>query len=259
MGKKTKKIMKLLKFTLVALLTLAIAAYLVIAMTSMTTPDPEEVCVEVMLDIKENPKANFIDRGEIITQLKKANLYPKDKKMADINTRKIESYLRNNKFIESVECYKSATNKFCITITQRTPSIYVMPNNGSGYFIDRNGIVIPNTVYKANLVVATGDIDQEYAVKKLGPFANYIQDSGFWDSQIEQIHVSRHNDGTRAVELVPRIGDHMVYMGEVKDYQKKLKRLKKFYEKAIGTVGWNKYETINIQYDNQIICTKHKN
>jgi hypothetical protein len=24
-------------------------------------------------------------------------------------------------------------------------------------------------------------------------------------------------------------------------------------------VGWNKYETINIQYDNQIICTKHKN
>jgi cell division protein FtsQ len=134
-----------------------------------------------------------------------------------------------------------------------------VPNNNSGFFVDRNGVVIPNTIYKTNLVIATGDIDQTYATKELLPFANFIQDNDFWDNQIEQIHVTRNAENKRVIELVPRVGNHIVHMGSVSNYEKKLKRLKTFYDKAIGTVGWNKYETINIQYDNQIICTKHKN
>jgi cell division protein FtsQ len=254
-----KKILKLLKILFVALLTLAVAAYLIIAMTSMTTPDPEEVCVEVILNIEENPKSNFISKSDITSLLVKRKLYPKGKKMTEINTRLIETYLKQNKFIESVDCYKSASNKFCITIKQRTPSVYVVPNNNSGFFVDRNGVVIPNTIYKTNLVIATGDIDQTYATKELLPFANLIQDNDFWDNQIEQIHVTRNAENKRVIELVPRVGNHIVHMGSVSNYEKKLKRLKTFYDKAIGTVGWNKYETINIQYDNQIICTKHKN
>jgi cell division protein FtsQ len=71
--------------------------------------------------------------------------------------------------------------------------------------------------------------------------------------------VTRNAENRRVIELVPRVGSHIVLMGEAANYEKKLKRLKTFYEKAIGTVGWNKYEKINIQYDNQIICTKYKN
>ena len=254
-----KKILKLLKIVFVALLTMAVAAYLVIAMTSMTKPDPEEVCEAVALNIEENPKANFISKSDIMLLLSKRNLHPKGKKMAEINTRLIETYLKQNKYIESVECYKSASNKFCINIKQKTPSVYVMPNNANGYFVDRNGGVIPNTIYKTNLVIATGDIDQAYATKQLVPFANFIQDDNFWNSQIEQIHITRNSENRRVVELVPRVGNHIVYMGDVSNFEKKLKRLKTFYDKAIGTVGWNKYEKINIQYDNQIICTKHKN
>jgi hypothetical protein len=29
-----------------------------------------------------------------------------------------------------------------------------------------------------------------------------------------------------------------------------------FYEKAIPEVGWNKYRTIDLEYDGQIICRK---
>ena len=183
MGMK-KKIAKILKFILVALLTIAIAVYLTIAMTSMTSPDPEEVCTGVAINIEDSHKADFIDR---------------------------------------------------------------------------NGISIPNTIYKTNLVVATGDIDKKYAEKELLPFALFIQENPFWNNQIEQIHISRNNENRRVALLVPRVGNHIVKMGEVRNFEKKLKRLKTFYEKAIGTVGWNKYSTINIQYDNQIICTKHKN
>jgi cell division protein FtsQ len=107
-------------------------------------------------------------------------------------------------------------------------------------------------------VTATGDIDHTYATNTLLPFGNYIQDNAFWDSQIEQIHVIRDKNNRLIVQLVPRVGEHIVNMGTIDNFEKKLKRLKTFYKKAIGTVGWNKYETIDIQYDNQIICTKQK-
>ena len=55
------KIKKIVKFAIVSLLFIGIATYIVIAMTSMTSSDPEELCSELSLKIKENPKANFID------------------------------------------------------------------------------------------------------------------------------------------------------------------------------------------------------
>lgn len=252
------KVKKIAKFAIVSLLFIGIATYIVIAMTSMTSTDPEELCTEIHLNIKENPKANFIDAQSVEKSLKSARLHPKGKRMNDISTKEIENHLMGNHFIESVECYKSSTGRFCIDITQRTPSLYILPKEGNGYFVDRQGKIIPNTNYSANIVTATGDIDHSYATSKLLAFGNYIQDNAFWDSQIEQIHVSCNRSNNLVVQLVPRVGEHIVNMGTIDNFEKKLKRLKTFYKKAMGTVGWNKYETIDIQYDNQIICTKQK-
>ena len=39
--------------------------------------------------------------------------------------------------------------------------------------------------------------------------------------------------------------------------REKLKRLRNFYRYGLSVAGWNKYQRIDIQYDNQIICKKH--
>ncbi len=256
--KIAKKLGRILKICLIALLVLGIAGYLVYAMTKMTDDDPEEVCTELVVHIDNSHKAKFVTASSIERSLQAKALYPKGKKMTEISCRQIEEFLMLNHFIERVECYKSSTGRLCLSITQRTPSMYVLPTNESGYFVDRNGRTINNTNYATNLVTATGDIDLNYATTQLVHFANFIQDNPFWDNQIEQIHISMDKDGKRSVELVPRVGEHIIHMGSLDDYEKKLRRLKIFYEKAISTVGWNKYKSINIQYDNQIICTKQK-
>ena len=33
-------------------------------------------------------------------------------------------------------------------------------------------------------------------------------------------------------------------------------RMRTFYQSALNRVGWNKYERISIEFNNQIICTK---
>ncbi len=257
--KVLKVIWRILKICLIALFVISIATYLVYAMTSMTEGDTEEICTELAVSIDDSRKACFIDATTIERSLKSKKLYPTGQKMKDISCRTIEEYLRQNHFIESVECYKSSMGKICLHIIQRTPSVYILPDNGNGYFVDRKGRVIPNTIYATNLVTATGEISPTFATSELVNLCNFIQDNPFWDNQIEQIHITTDKNNRQTVELIPRVGNHIIYMGHLDEYEKKLRRLKTFYKKAIGTIGWNKYKCINIQYDNQIICTKQKN
>ena len=83
-------------------------------------------------------------------------------------------------------------------------------------------------------------------------FALFLQKNKFWDAQIEQINVLKG----REVELVPRVGDHIVFLGKIDNYENKLERLKEFYRKGLNKVGWNKYDRISVEFGNQIICTK---
>lgn len=87
----------------------------------------------------------------------------------------------------------------------------------------------------------------------------------FWKNQIEQINIT--ND--LGVELVPRVGNHIIYIGQlpwgkyksqidrnVAAYvNKKLDRMLKFYKYGLSKVGWNKYSYIDVELDNQIVCT----
>jgi len=76
----------------------------------------------------------------------------------------------------------------------------------------------------------------------------------FWQNQIVQINVLA--DGT--MELVPRVGDHIIFIGAPVGVAKKLERMRKFYLYGLNKAGWNKYSYVNVEFDNQIICKKRK-
>ncbi len=251
--------MKYIKALAIILILLGLIAYVVFAMFVMTSPDPEEKCLDVELVVDESTKVKFIDATQVEKMLRKKHLYPKGRLMKDVDTRAIEDLLRGNEFVDSVECYKTASGKLCINIKQRTPVMYVMPNGQDGYYVDAAGKIIPGDVFTCNLVVASGDITQKYASEVLSGFGDFLQKNEFWNNQIEQIYVYLDREKKPVVELIPRVGDHVVYMGSLDGYRKKLRRLQIFYEKAMGIVGWNKYERINLEFNNQIVCTKRKN
>ena len=75
-------------------------------------------------------------------------------------------------------------------------------------------------------------------------------------SKVEKFDVTKNKKGERVVELIPRVGEQIVYLGPLDDFESKLRRLRLFYSKAIDAVGWEKYARVNLEYDNQIICTK---
>lgn len=251
------KVSKAVKFTVLSLLSLGLMAYVAYAMLFLSQPDAEERCSAVELIVKKGSNASlFVDEKDIEQMLKNANVYPKGMLMKNVDTEKIEEIIRKNEFIAQVECYKSSNGKLCVTVEQRIPVIFVVPEGKDGYFVDAQGNIIPNHNTATNLVVASGAIDEKYASKSLAEFGQFLQTDDFWNNQIEQIYVMKNRKGKPVVELVPRVGDQIIYLGALEDYQKKLGKLKTFYEKAVGTVGWRKYARVNLEYGNQIICTK---
>ena len=243
----------MLKKILLTIVLLFITAYLLVAITAFNRKPAGATCTDIELVIKDTAYAGFVTTKEIAAILTKKKLNPVGKNIDEIRTAELEEALATQPLIDRVECYKTPSHKICVEVTQRIPILHVINSRGENYYLDNKGTVMPSDAKCTALVpLATGSIDKTFAVSGLYPFGMYLQNDPFWEAQIEQIHVLPD----RSIELVPRVGDHIIYLGKAEDYERKLSRVKKFYRKALNKVGWNKYGRINVEFSNQIICTR---
>jgi len=242
------------KRTLVILLDVIIAVYLLLAVTVFNEPDEKAtVCTEVNIHIDDNQPEGLLTPAEIKLLLQRERAYPLTQPMKFVSTRQMEEVLHQNPFVAGVQCYKTQNGHVVIRLEQRKPVLHIMTQTGEQYYIDREGNILPHVArLKGNLLVATGKISRMYARKRLAPIATLISDDRFWQEQTVQLNVL--DDGT--LELVPRVGDHVVYLGQPVAVDRKLARLRKFYKYGLSHAGWNRYERINVEFDNQIVCTK---
>lgn len=243
------------KKTIFVVCDIVIAAYLLLAVTAFNKPDAKAtVCSEVKIDVAQNIVDGFMTAGEIKRILTENKCYPLSKPMTDINARTIEDCLKRSPFVENAECFKTQRGTVCIYVRQRIPVVRVMADNGDNYYIDTRGNLMPETRYVTDQIIATGTISRKYAQKTLTHVANQILQDKFWKNQVVQINIL--SDGS--VEIVPRVGEHVIYLGAPVNIEKKLDRLRKFYLYGLNKAGWNKYNYINVEFDNQIICKRNK-
>lgn len=241
------------KKTLIVTVDVIIAAYLVLAVTAFNRPDEKAtVCSEVKIDIAQGKGDGFLNPGEVKRLLERQSLYPLAQPMQFVSTRSIEETLMKSPFVDEAQCYKTQSGHVCIQLRQRLPLLHVMADNGERYYLDDHGDILPATGLTIDLIVATGIISRKYAREVLAPLAITLHDDAFWQNQIVQLNVL--GDGT--LELVPRVGDHVVYLGAPTDIPQKLDRLRKFYKYGLSHAGWNRYERISVEFGNQIICKK---
>ena len=241
------------KNSMIVLLDIAIAVYLLFAITVFNRPDDKaHICSEVSINITDSQTDGFLNNEEIKKLLEQKSCYPLGQPMSEVNIRKMEEILKKSPLVESVECYKGQNSKVYVQLSQRLPIIRIKADNGEDYYIDNKGEVMPKTRYVSDRIIATGHISQAYATKILAPLANELAHDEFWQNQIEQINILEN--GT--IELVPRVGDHIIYLGNHTHLSRKLDRMRMFYQYGLNEAGWNKYSYISVEFDNQIICRK---
>ncbi len=255
------------KKTLLVIADLGLMVYLAFAMENLNTPELSDItCKEVGITISDQNKCGFLSAQEVKKILTRNKVYPKGVEMKEINPRAIENVLRKNSLIYDVECHKTPNGFVGINVMQRFPVIRIKSEGGRDNYLDAAGNEMSNEHYTSDLIVATGHFSRSFARDYLSIVGQYMLNHDFWNNQIEQINVL--ND--KNIEIIPRIGDHVVCLGQlpessdsvkrvknVTDFlDRKLNRLDKFYRYGLNLSGWNKYDYINLEFDNQIICRK---
>ena len=243
------------KQTLMVACNIVVGIYLVLAVTAFNDPDEAmaKECTEVEIDIEKESMEGFLNPGEIKKSLTQHKLYPLSQPMRSISPRKMEETLQKRPFVEEAECYKTLSGHVCINIKQRIPVIRIMADNGDNYYLDNHGNIMPEASYATDILIATGHISKKYAQNVLSKIANHIVSNTFWKNQTVQLNVLAN--GT--LEMVPRVGEHIVFLGSPTNIDNKLERLRKFYIYGLNKAGWNKYNYINVEFSNQIICKKN--
>jgi len=206
---------------------------------------------------------NFIEREEIDAILKQDQGVLLGRNLEKINIHQIEKKLRSNPYIGFAKVYVDMDGVLHIEVKQRQPILRVLNASGQDFYIDNDGLKMPiSSNFTANVLVATGNITEVFGsridtlhtqlARDLYKTALYIKKDTLWDAQIEQIIVDTKND----MELIPRVGNQRIILGNADSIEVKMKNLLIFYKKAMPQVGWDTYKTINIKYTNQIVCEK---
>jgi cell division protein FtsQ len=207
---------------------------------------------------------NFIERDEVDRILLEAGGKLVGRNLNDINIHKLENSLKSNPFIEYAKVFADMDGVVHVQIRQREPILRIINMANVHFYIDGKGFKIPlSDNFTSKVLVANGFIDEDFSgkvdtlsskvAKDLYRMAFFIRKDTLWDNQIEQLFVDLKGD----IEMVPRVGNHKIILGDADLLQTKFRNLLVFYKKAIPKVGWDTYKTINLKYANQIVCEKN--
>ncbi|HOY37859.1 MAG: hypothetical protein KBB11_10510 [Bacteroidales bacterium] len=261
------KIIKILKWSL-------LIAYLIVVMSFVDKMRTKALCSSLRITV--NSESEFIDSADVNKLLTNNKLFYDSIPLSHINFELIEKTIKNHSAVRDVQVYSSYEGKLIVSVVQRVPIVRVIPKYTSlnnGFYIDDQGKIMPlSEKYTAHVPVITGEITPQFissidndSVKNrnvietyhftlydLYHFVSYIHHNELWSPQFEQININANYE----VELVPRVGNHIIVLGDLTDYEYKLFKLEAMYYEGFKHTDWNSYKTINLKYANQIVCTK---
>ena len=235
---------------------------LVVLMSFIDIKKSEVLCKNVKIYIPGSQY--FIDRQEVDNILKVNSHALIGRKMELINIHELEQRLKSNPFIELAKVYTDMDGTINVEISQRQPILRLMNKYDQDFYVDQHGLKIPLSLnFTARVLAANGYIDELFAnhvdtlhtelARQLFKTADFIRRDSLWDAQIAQLYVNKDHE----IELIPRVGNQRILIGNADSLDAKFANLLIFYKKALPQVGWDAYRAINVKYANQVIGIKN--
>lgn len=197
-----------------------------------------------------------------------------NKQRKNVDEKGIEEFLLTNPYIESAEVYQTLKGNLSIEIKQREPIVKIYTQRGLEYYIDKLGKIIPiKNMETTDVVIANGNIDVngevlnkkqidtidieskkgfEKTLSKIFYIAGKLSNDTILNYQIDQIYVPAKGD----YELIPKIGNYIIKIGEPVDIGDQLIKLDYLYREGFSRCGWDNYKIVDLRYRNQVVCTK---
>lgn len=212
--------------------------------------------IEVVFDQEE---ANFfIDEKAVLAQLKE-DWEITDKKLSEIDLKKLENNLEKGKWIANAELFFDNQQTLQVFIVERQPVARIFTISGSSFYIDSTCTRLPlSGKFSARLPMFTNFPSSREKLSrpdslllfKAKNLAVAIGKDDFWKSQVAQIDITPNG-----FEMIPTIGNHLIMLGVDGNWQNKLDRLFSFYKQVWTKVGFEKYEKLDVRFERQVVAT----
>lgn len=216
-----------------------------------------QVCVGLDVRVCDSLNYPYVKASELRQLLLINQMLLLDKPSAEIDLSAIEDVVNRHPLVKQSEVYFTPSGRLCVDVWQRVPVLRVM-NGKSTFFIDSEGLPMRfdarHAVFSIDVPVVTGHVAEtdSASLAQLFDFSKRLKKDKFIDALVEQIHVG--DDGLWT--LYPRVGNFDIVLGLPERLDFKLAAIRSFYEEALPKVGWNRYQSISLEFDNQIVCTK---
>lgn len=256
----------------VILILLVLVTYLVISLSFISKKNDHQVCSSIKITITDSLDNKFINEKQILKLLERNHIKLIGENLDNINLEKVEEVINNYPPVGTTVVFKSVNGILSINIRQRMPIIRVIDALNNNFYIDDKGFIMKTfESFTSHVIAVTGEMQASFPVKnkisvleleqkneknkifadiyRLGKF---ITSDKFWKAQIQQIYVNQSME----FELIPTVGSQVIILGDCNDLETKFNNLASLYKNGLPIVGWNTYQTINLKYKGQVVCTK---
>jgi len=199
---------------------------------------------DIIIDFESTNKL-FITKDSIL------NLLPtnfSDKKSIDINA--IESLVNSNGFIKNSEAYISIDGDLIIAVQQRNPIGRIISDNTSFYIDDESKIMTTSKIYSSNVPVIF-NYSESISYDRIYEICDLVYNDDFLRKNISRVNFINKN----YITLNFRGYQFDIELGENKNIDRKIKNFKAFYHRSINNETLNNYSKINLQFENQVVCS----
>lgn len=218
--------------------------------------------------LERSHRNGFVEKDSVVYKAKAICNIENQAALSTVDMLKIQKLLDGNPWIEKASAYIGLNDTLIIKAKEFEPVLRVFSHDKRSVYVTRQGIIFPSSPrYSPHVIVASGNYsfpapcknslvtDSVYAnsgINEALTIALAIERDTFLTGSIGQIYRNEDNDYEVVVNNLPA----RVIVGQTDALHEKLARLAILLEKYNGTEELNAYKTLNLKYNNQIVCTK---
>ena len=218
--------------------------------------------------LERHQDKGFVERDTVLRQFEEVCGLERHNTISAIDLMKIQKLLNDNPWVETSSAYLGLNDTLMVSAKEYEPVLRVFNHDRSSVYVTQEGFLFPSSPqYTPRIIIASGHYDfpaphkgdrttdslyRASGLQEALVIAQAIQRDPFLRGNIGQIYKNARNE----YELMVNNLQARVLLGDTLQMAPKLSNLKVLLEKYSGTDELDKYKTVDLQYKNQIVCTK---
>jgi cell division protein FtsQ len=241
---------------------IAVALVIVFSLIAFTEQKQDQSVVkDIVIELDNVHENHFLDEADVMKLVENSGQTIKGKSLGRIDLKKIEKKIMMDNHILDAELFSDLKGNLIVNVELRRPIARIVQENAPDAYIAEDGTVMSvSEKYTSRVVLISGgfvkkfledeDLNKSEEGKQLMAMLDFINEDRFWKAQIAQMDIN----SAGKIVIYPQVTGQRVEFGKPENIEMKFRKLMIFYKEILPQRGWTKYESVNLEYEGQVIA-----